>query len=145
MLDKNHKVCEDVEKITACISTVNAHLPICANFAEIETLLAQHQVILVAGETGSGKSTQLPQLCLHLGYAREGLIGHTQPRRIAAKSIASRVAEELKVSLGSVVGYQVRFNEACSEATQIKMMTDGILLAEIGRDPLLKRLSLIHI
>ncbi|MCX7122209.1 MAG: ATP-dependent RNA helicase HrpA [Gammaproteobacteria bacterium] len=124
---------------------MNPTLPIAAHFDEIEQLLAQHQVILVAGETGSGKSTQLPQLCLHLGYAREGLIGHTQPRRIAAKSIASRIAEELKVSLGSTVGYQVRFNESCSPSTQIKVMTDGILLAEIGHDPLLKRYSLLII
>ena len=124
---------------------MNPNLPICAHFGEIETLLSQHQVILVAGETGSGKSTQLPQLCLHLGYAREGLIGHTQPRRIAAKSIASRVAEELKVPLGSTVGYQVRFNESCSDATQIKLMTDGILLAEIAHDPLLKRYTLLII
>jgi ATP-dependent helicase HrpA len=124
---------------------VTVTLPICDYFNEIEALLACHQVILVAGETGSGKSTQLPQLCLHLGYAETGLIGHTQPRRIAAKSVASRIAEELKVSLGSLVGYQVRFNEACSESTQIKVMTDGILLAEIAQDPLLKRYSLLII
>ncbi len=122
---------------------MNFTLPISTHFSEIEALLAAHQVILVAGETGSGKSTQLPQLCLQLGYAKTGLIGHTQPRRIAAKAIASRIAEELKVSLGGIVGYQVRFNESLSQATQIKVMTDGILLAEIGRDPLLKRYSLL--
>ncbi len=124
---------------------MNLTLPIAAHFDEIKTLLSTHQVILVAGETGSGKSTQLPQLCLQLGYAKTGLIGHTQPRRIAAKSIASRIAEELKMSLGGVVGYQVRFNEACSAATQIKVMTDGILLAEIAHDPLLKRYALLII
>lgn len=117
----------------------SAELPINEHLPQISALLAQHQVILVAGETGSGKSTQLPKLCLQMGLAQHGLIGHTQPRRIAARSIAARVAEELNSSLGSLVGYQVRFNEALSEHTRIKVMTDGILLAELQHDPLLKK------
>ncbi len=114
-------------------------LPIHDHFAEITALLFKHQVILVAGETGSGKSTQLPKLCHQLFKDKKGLIGHTQPRRIAAKSIAARIAEEMKVSLGSIVGYQMRFNESLSDQTAIKLMTDGILLAETHDDPLLKR------
>lgn len=114
-------------------------LPIHQHFEEISALLTKHQVILVAGETGSGKSTQLPQLCYALFKDKPGLIGHTQPRRIAAKTIAARVAEEMKSLLGQLVGYQVRFNDALSEATRIKIMTDGILLAETRDDPLLKR------
>lgn len=113
-------------------------LPIHNHFAEIATLLTKHQVILVAGETGSGKSTQLPQLCYQLFKDRPGLIGHTQPRRIAAKTIAARIAEEMQTPLGGLTGYQIRFNDALSQDTHIKIMTDGILLAETRDDPLLK-------
>lgn len=118
---------------------MNVHLPIYTHFKEITTLLTTHQVILVAGETGSGKSTQLPQLCYALFKDKVGLIGHTQPRRIAAKTIAARIALELNTPLGHLVGYQMRFNDALSDATRIKVMTDGILLAETAHDPLLKK------
>ncbi len=120
-------------------------LPITAHHDELLDTIRDHQVVVVAGETGSGKSTQLPKLCLELGRGTEGLIGHTQPRRIAARSIAERVAEELGQDLGDVVGYQVRFTDVVSERTRLKLMTDGILLAEIQRDPMLRRYDTIII
>ena len=101
--------------------------------------LAAHQVVVVAGETGSGKSTQIPKMLLELGRGIEGLIGHTQPRRVAARSIAERVAEELGSEVGEAVGYAVRFDDRVGDETFIKVMTDGILLAEIQRDRLLRR------
>ncbi len=107
--------------------------------------IRDHQVVIVAGETGSGKSTQLPKLCLALGRGVTGLIGHTQPRRVAARTIAERVAEELGTELGSAVGYTVRFTDTVSEQTLIKVMTDGILLAEIQRDRMLRRYDTIII
>ncbi len=110
------------------------NLPVSQRKEEIQRLIADHQVVIVAGETGSGKTTQLPKMCLALGLGQKGLIGHTQPRRIAARSVAARIAEELKCELGSLVGYKVRFNDQISEETQIKLMTDGILLAEIQSD-----------
>ncbi len=110
------------------------NLPVSQRKAEIQKLIAENQVVIVAGETGSGKTTQLPKMCLELGFGQKGLIGHTQPRRIAARSVAVRIAEELKCELGALVGYKVRFNDQISENTQIKLMTDGILLAEIQTD-----------
>ncbi|WP_169514070.1 ATP-dependent RNA helicase HrpA [Jonesia quinghaiensis] len=110
-------------------------LPVSAQRARIATALAEHQVIIVAGETGSGKTTQIPKIALELGRGRAGQIGHTQPRRIAARSVAERIAEELGTTLGKVVGYQVRFTDESSEDTLVKVMTDGILLAQIQRDP----------
>ena len=110
------------------------NLPVSQRKAEIQKLIAENQVVIVAGETGSGKTTQLPKMCLELGFGQKGLIGHTQPRRIAARSVATRIAEELKCELGALVGYKVRFNDQISENTQIKLMTDGILLAEIQTD-----------
>ena len=110
------------------------NLPVSQRKAEIQKLIAENQVVIVAGETGSGKTTQLPKMCLELGFGQKGLIGHTQPRRIAARSVAARIAEELKCELGALVGYKVRFNDQISENTQIKLMTDGILLAEIQTD-----------
>ncbi|MDO8122205.1 ATP-dependent RNA helicase HrpA [Isoptericola sp. b490] len=113
-------------------------LPVSARRAEIADAIREHQVVVVAGETGSGKTTQLPKILLELGYGRAGQIGHTQPRRIAARSVAERISEELtggRDALGSVVGYQVRFTDASSEQTLVKVMTDGILLAQIQRDP----------
>ncbi|OMH39733.1 ATP-dependent RNA helicase HrpA [Motiliproteus sp. MSK22-1] len=114
-------------------------LPICSKRTEIISLIDKHQVVILAGETGSGKTTQLPKFCLELGRGRFGLIGHTQPRRLAARAVANRIAEELQVELGSMVGYQVRFSDALGEQSRVKLMTDGILLAEIQHDPLLLR------
>ena len=128
-------------------------LPVSARRAEIAQALKQHQVIIVCGETGSGKTTQLPKIALTLGRgklnARPGergqLIGHTQPRRIAASSVAKRIAEELKTPLGEVVGYKVRFQDRLSRDASVKLMTDGILLAETQTDPLLKAYDTIII
>ena len=115
-------------------------LPVCARRAEIAAAIRDHQVVVVAGETGSGKTTQLPKILLELGRGRDGQIAHTQPRRIAARSVAERISEELtggRDGLGTIVGYQVRFTDLSSEQTLVKLMTDGILLAQIQRDPLL--------
>lgn len=120
-------------------------LPVSQRKAEIEKLLSEHQVIVVAGETGSGKTTQLPKMCLELGFGNLGAIGHTQPRRIAARSVAARIAEELQTELGDLVGYKVRFNDQISDNTQIKLMTDGILLAEIQTDRFLNQYSCLII
>ena len=117
-------------------------LPVSARRHELLRVLAEHQVVIVAGETGSGKTTQLPKMLLELGRER---IGHTQPRRIAARSVAERIAEELGVELGSTVGYQVRFTDRSSAATRLKVMTDGVLLAEIARDRELRRYDAIII
>ncbi|RMH93618.1 ATP-dependent RNA helicase HrpA [Lysobacter pythonis] len=126
-------------------ATINADLPIAGHADEIAGLIRKHQVVVIAGETGSGKTTQLPKLCLMAGRGRAGMIGCTQPRRIAARSVARRVAEELRVPMGGVVGFQVRFNEQMGEATAIKFMTDGILLAEIQSDRWLSRYDTIII
>lgn len=117
-------------------------LPVSQRRDEIATAIREHQVVIVAGETGSGKTTQLPKICLELGRQS---IGHTQPRRIAARTIAERIADELGTELGDLVGYQVRFTDASSEATRIKLMTDGILLGELRRDRLLRRYDTIII
>lgn len=114
-------------------------LPVSSRKAEILDCIARHQVVVIAGETGSGKTTQLPKMCLELGLGRKGLIGHTQPRRIAARSVATRIAEELQSELGNLVGYKVRFNDQVGENSLIKLMTDGILLAEIQQDRFLNQ------
>ena len=114
-------------------------LPISARRDDLLTAIRDHQVVIVAGETGSGKSTQLPKMCLDVGRGVLGMIGHTQPRRVAARTIAERVAEELNTELGDLVGYAVRFTDRVTDATLIKVMTDGILLAEMQRDRLLSR------
>ncbi len=116
-----------------------AELPISARVDDIRNALENHQVVVVAGETGSGKTTQLPKIALELGRGVLGTIGHTQPRRIAARTVAERVAEELGTQDSDVVGYQVRFTSHASEDTLVKLMTDGILLAEIQQDRLLRR------
>lgn len=113
-------------------------LPIYNHRQEILEILANRQTMIVCGETGSGKSTQLPKLCLQAGLFRHGWIGHTQPRRLAARSIANRLAQELDTELGQVVGYKIRFQDRTQESSLVKLMTDGILLAEIQRDPLLE-------
>ena len=121
------------------VVTYPADLPITERRADLLAAIAAHQVVIVAGETGSGKSTQLPKLCMELGRGIDGWIGHTQPRRVAARTIAERVAEELGGELGEVVGYTVRFNDRVGPDTRVKVMTDGILLAEIQRDAMLRR------
>lgn len=113
---------------------VDAALPIAAEAERIVALIREHPVVVIAGETGSGKTTQLPKLCLAAGRGAAGTIGCTQPRRIAARAVARRVAEELQTPLGGLVGFQVRFNDQAGERTAVKFMTDGILLAEIASD-----------
>ncbi len=116
-----------------------AELPITARRDELLDVLGHHQVVIVAGETGSGKSTQLPKLLLEAGRGVHGLIGHTQPRRVAARTIAERVADELGTTIGGTVGFTVRFNDRVGDDTVIRVMTDGILLAELPRDRMLAR------
>ncbi len=120
-------------------------LPVVEHREELLKALESHQVVVVAGETGSGKTTQLPKMCLELGLGRRGLIGHTQPRRLAARSVSTRLAEELEVTLGEQVGYQIRFTDQTNERTLVKLMTDGILLAETQQDPDLSRYEAIII
>lgn len=120
-------------------------LPVTARREDIAAAIAAHQVVIVAGETGSGKTTQIPKICLELGRGVRGTIGHTQPRRLAARTVAERIAEELGTELGDVVGYTVRFTDQASDRTLVKLMTDGILLAEIQRDRLLRRYDTIII
>lgn len=120
-------------------------LPVSGKREEIASALRQHQVIIVCGETGSGKTTQLPKICLELGRGQYGLIGHTQPRRIAASSTAKRIAQELNSPLGEHVGFKVRFTDTLSQGASVKLMTDGILLAETQTDPLLRQYDTIII
>src|SRR5690554_6728216 len=133
--------CQQVENRRLSIPriTYDDSLPIAEHREAIKEALEQHQVLVIAGETGSGKTTQLPKLCLELGRGTHGLIGHTQPRRLAARSVASRIAEELGTPLGELVGFQVRFTDQSNERTLVKLMTDGILLAETQNDRLLSR------
>jgi ATP-dependent helicase HrpA len=120
-------------------------LPVSQRIEEIHEVILNHQVVILCGETGSGKTTQLPKICLKLGRGIKGLIGHTQPRRIAARSVASRIASELKVPLGDAVGFKIRFADKVSPHTLIKVMTDGVLLAETQTDPDLKQYDTIII
>ncbi|GGI72962.1 ATP-dependent helicase [Saccharopolyspora subtropica] len=114
-------------------------LPVSQRREDLLAAIRDNQVVIVAGETGSGKTTQLPKMCLELGRGIQGMIGHTQPRRLAARTVAERVAEELGTELGDAIGYQVRFTERIGDRTLVKLMTDGILLAEIQHDRLLRR------
>ncbi|MFP5345435.1 MAG: ATP-dependent RNA helicase HrpA [Actinomycetes bacterium] len=123
--------------------TYPPELPISQHRSAIAEAIRDHQVVIVAGETGSGKTTQLPKICLELGRGVHGMIGHTQPRRLAARTVAERVAEELGTSLGETVGYTVRFTDQVGDTTLVKLMTDGILLAEIQRDRTLSRYDTI--
>ncbi|MEI7614768.1 MAG: helicase-related protein, partial [Betaproteobacteria bacterium] len=133
-----------LEKSRAAVATRRAglprpkfpeELPVNERRGEIAELIAKHQVVIVCGETGSGKTTQIPKICLELGRGTTGLIGHTQPRRIAARSTAARIAQELESEIGRVVGYKIRFTDRTSPQSYIKLMTDGILLAETQGDP----------
>ncbi|MEN3306335.1 MAG: ATP-dependent helicase HrpA [Micromonosporaceae bacterium] len=119
--------------------TYPPQLPVSQRKDEILAAIRDHQVVVVAGETGSGKTTQLPKICLELGRGESGMIGHTQPRRLAARTVAERIAQELGGEVGGAVGYQVRFTDRVSRDTRVKVMTDGILLAEIQRDRMLRR------
>jgi ATP-dependent helicase HrpA len=121
------------------VITYPEELPVSQRRDDIAAAIRDHQVVIVAGETGSGKTTQLPKICLELGRGIAGQIGHTQPRRIAARTVAERIAEELHTPLGDVVGYKVRFTDKSGDGTSVKLMTDGILLAEIASDRNLSR------
>src|SRR5690242_19106043 len=132
---------ERLEARLAAVPTVTypSSLPVSRRKDDILAAIRDHQVVVVAGETGSGKTTQIPKICVELGRGVRGQIGHTQPRRIAARTVAERIAEELDRPLGSTVGYKVRFTDQVSDDTMIKVMTDGILLAEIQNDRQLRR------
>src|SRR6201997_2124088 len=119
--------------------TYPAELPVSQRRDDIAAVIRDHQVVVIAGETGSGKTTQIPKICLELGRGVDGQIGHTQPRRLAARTVAERIAEELGSPLGQTVGYQVRFTDVSADDTLVKLMTDGILLNELARDRRLSR------
>jgi len=138
---------QEVERRRALVPDVHypPDLPVTQRREDIAAAIRDHQVVVVAGETGSGKTTQLPKVCLELGRGVHGLIGHTQPRRIAARSVAERIAEELGRPLGEAVGYQVRFTDHSSSDTLVKLMTDGILLAELQHDRMLSAYDTIII
>lgn len=140
------KSVEQVALRTSLIGTVKyPDLPVSARREEIQEAIRDHQVVVVAGETGSGKTTQLPKICLELGLGARGLIGHTQPRRLAARAVAGRIAEELETEVGKTVGYQVRFTDQVSEQSMVKLMTDGILLAETQNDRFLEKYEVLII
>ncbi len=141
-LDESVKRCQSRREGLPRVSYDDS-LPIVARREEIAAAIRDHQVVVVSGETGSGKSTQLPKICLELGRGTSGMIGHTQPRRIAARSIAARVAEELSVPLGREVGFKIRFADSTSPRTYVKLMTDGILLAETQHDRFLDQYDTI--
>ncbi|MGB2569133.1 ATP-dependent RNA helicase HrpA [Micromonospora citrea] len=130
-----------LESRRAAVPTITypAQLPVSERRDDIAAAIRDHQVVIVAGETGSGKTTQLPKICLELGRGVTGLIGHTQPRRLAARTVADRIAEELGTELGDVVGYKVRFTDQVGENSLVKLMTDGILLAELQTDRMLRQ------
>ncbi|MFV8380332.1 ATP-dependent RNA helicase HrpA [Corynebacterium hindlerae] len=125
--------------------TYPEQLPVSARRDDIISAIRDHQVVIIAGETGSGKTTQIPKMCLELGRGTRGLIGHTQPRRLAARTVAERIAEELDQKIGESVGYAIRFDDRVSDTTSVKLMTDGILLAEMQRDRLLRAYDTIII
>jgi len=127
-IEQSYAVVKQRKDVVPAITFPEA-LPVSDKREEIAEAIQNNQVLILAGETGSGKTTQLPKICLSIGRGVRGLIGHTQPRRIAARTVAMRIAEELNTPLGESVGYQVRFTDQASDNTHIKLMTDGILLA----------------
>ncbi|MFP5384150.1 MAG: ATP-dependent RNA helicase HrpA [Gammaproteobacteria bacterium] len=129
----------EARRLSLPVPSFDDALPVCQRRDEIRALIAKHQVVIVAGETGSGKTTQLPKICLELGRGVDGYIGHTQPRRLAARAVAARLAQELGTQVGAGVGYQVRFSDQVGPASHVKLMTDGILLAEIPHDRFLDK------
>ncbi len=136
-----------IERRRAAVPAVSypEALPVSARREDLLAAIRDHQVVIVAGETGSGKTTQLPKICLELGRGVRGMIAHTQPRRLAARTVAERIADELNVQLGEAVGYAVRFTDRSREDTLLRLMTDGLLLAEIQSDRLLRRYDTIII
>ena len=145
---------EDIYKAAERVAVIDSHVPV-LKFPEalpvsdrkddIAEAIAHNQVVIIAGETGSGKTTQIPKICLELGRGRRGLIGHTQPRRLAARTVAERIADELGQDLGESVGYAIRFDDRVTNTTAVKLMTDGILLAEMQRDRFLNAYDTIII
>src|SRR5262245_53760747 len=129
----------DARRLAVPVIVYPAELPVSQRKDDVAAAIRDHQVVIVAGETGSGKTTQIPKICLELGRGVIGQIGHTQPRRLAARTVAERIAEELRTEPGSTVGYKVRFTDASSDGTLIKLMTDGILLTELRHDRRLLR------
>ncbi len=142
---KSQKACDRRRRAIPKTLSYPENLPVTARVPEIAELIARHQVLIVAGDTGSGKTTQLPKICLQAGFGVRGLIGHTQPRRLAAISVANRIAEELGTETGLGVGSQVRFSDNSSDQSYLKLMTDGILLAEIQQDKLLNKYEILII
>lgn len=142
---QNHTAPHRYEPFIPEVITYPEELPVSERREDIMNAIRDNQVVIIAGETGSGKTTQIPKMCLELGLGEKGLIGHTQPRRLAARSVAERIAEELGQKIGETVGYQVRFTSEVGEHSAIKLMTDGILLAEIQNDKLLRRYSTLII
>lgn len=138
---------QKLEKRRASIPklVIDEQLPINTRRQEIADAIRDHQVVVICGETGSGKSTQLPQICMEIGRGVQGYIGHTQPRRLAARSIATRIASETNTQLGQTVGYKIRFGDVTSDNTLVKVMTDGILLAETQQNPMLEQYDTIII
>ena len=142
-----HAAAERVALTDAAVPTITYPdaLPVTARKDDIAEAIRDNQVVIIAGETGSGKTTQIPKICLELGRGRRGFIGHTQPRRIAARTVAERIAAELNQKIGESVGYAIRFDDRVSETTAVKLMTDGILLAEMQRDRFLNKYDTIII
>ena len=136
-----------VEKRDALIPEITypENLPVSARRDDIMELVRDNQVVVIAGETGSGKTTQIPKMLLEMGRGRRGLIGHTQPRRLAARTVAERIADELGQDIGESVGYAIRFDDKVSPSTAVKLMTDGILLTEMQRDRFLNAYDTIII
>ncbi|GAB3016763.1 ATP-dependent RNA helicase HrpA [Bowmanella dokdonensis] len=143
--DMQTSVARYQNRLQNCPEIEYPDLPVSEHREEIALAIQNHQVVIIAGETGSGKTTQIPKICLQLGRGIGGLIGHTQPRRLAARSVANRIAEELNTPLGEAVGYKVRFTDKVSDRSYIKLMTDGILLAEIQQDRYLNQYDTIII
>ncbi len=141
---KNVELAQSRANATPKIS-YDDHLPISQKRDAISKAIDENQVVVIAGETGSGKTTQIPKICLELGLANNGMIAHTQPRRIAARSVAQRIADEVKVDLGNEIGFQIRFSDQSKDSTLVKLMTDGILLAETQHDKFLNKYSVIII
>ncbi len=142
-----HDAAERVALTDAAVPAITYpdSLPVTSRRDDIAAAIRDNQVVIIAGETGSGKTTQIPKICLDLGRGRRGLIGHTQPRRIAARTVAERIASELDQKIGESVGYAIRFDDRVSETTAVKLMTDGILLAEMQRDRFLNKYDTIII